>query len=217
MADMPAGYTFGAQAIRSLQETARQTKRAALNRPHDQYAAPPDVSSPEIHAVLISSALPNAAGYYTGNVLQIATPALPWTVTNLGSCLALGLNNEALAPRRYMCRLHGPDASSGSPVFIPTHYYEPWALVNSSTPVGSSLYNATIAWPTLNSPGFTAGPSCWLYAPMGLPLTGGDYYEARFAGVESVSGQQRILVFAAGGWVSGNGVCSGNNVVMPTY
>ena len=29
--------------------------------------------------------------------------------------------------------------------------------------------------------------------------------------------ETRQLYFVVGGWVSGNGTCSGNNVTMPTY
>jgi len=162
MADMPAGYTFGAQAIRSLQETARQTKRAALNRPHDQYAAPPDVSSPEIHPILCTSGTPDpTTNYYAGTVLQCSVGNPPPVQNLLGACWLWPINGEALAANViYHCRLYGPNPGDGKPVFAPIGYESTATIfveVNGGvSPTSAYIFDGLLVSTTPNSPTFNA-------------------------------------------------------------
>jgi len=122
---MDQPVVFGSKAARILQEAVRQIGDAPLTAPHDQYAPPPDVSSPEVHPVLITSATKNANGYQPGIVLSIGTQTLPWTPDGLGNCWVRGLNGEPLAATEYHCRRYGDNDTDGLPVFVPMQV-SPW-------------------------------------------------------------------------------------------
>lgn len=94
-----------------------------------------------------------------------------------------------------------------------------YVTLNNATAVQTNLYDAELQTATLNQLGFTDGGKVWAYAPMGLKLSTGCFYDASFNGSFTANGETsaRPLYFCIGGWDFGPGTCSGNGMTLGTY
>ena len=159
----------------------------------------------------------NLVRYNQDNVSAPLVMGAVWLFSANGQPLTQGQPYEARSCTGYAI---GPDAR---PLFVTAAANpETWVIINGVS--SGSLYDANAALYPANSISSIALGTCWAFYPIGLSLTTGHLYPVRFNGSYTATPfgggpqQQRPLYFIqTGGFVSGNGTCSGNNVVMPTY